>query len=341
MVFDSGASNFLTPEAAQRLGLKVGGAVVSGGVGSKEQQSGFAAIPTLAFGDARLKNQNFTVTALPYALRHLRQGVDIDGLLGYEIIANYRITVRYAEGHIDLAPFSVPPPAGGVTLPMKSDGAHAFVEASVDGVSGYFLLDTGNGGGVSLNGPFVAENHLFPAGGVHYVSPGGIGGSFPVDGVVAKTIQLAGVTFDDVPLTLPKTTAGSFAARGVAGNFGARILSHFTIVFDYKAQTVTFIPNATVGVPFPRDRSGWSVTQNDAAAFEVLDVVPQGPAATAGVATGDRIVALNGTPVSSGLGLGDLVPFTAGSSPYKITIERAGVQKTVTIAPRDILPPPQ
>jgi S1-C subfamily serine protease len=140
---------------------------------------------------------------------------------------------------------------------------------------------------------------------------------------------------------LPKTTAGSFAARGIAGNFGARILSHFTIVFDYHAQTVTFTPNATVGQPLERDRSGWSLTQNHADAFDVLDVVPQGPAATAGVATGDRIVAFNGTPISSGLGLGDLVPATTGLTPYSITIERAGVRKTVTIAPRDILPAPQ
>jgi hypothetical protein len=172
LIFDSGAGNFLTPEAAQRLGLKVGGNVVTGGVGSKEQASGFAAVPTVTFGAARLMNQNFDVTALPYALQHLRKGVDVDGLLGYEIIANYRVTVRYADGRIELTPFSMAPPAGGVTLPMKSDGAHAFVEASVDGVSGYFLLDTGNGGGVSLNGPFVAENHLFPDGGVRYVSPG-------------------------------------------------------------------------------------------------------------------------------------------------------------------------
>jgi S1-C subfamily serine protease len=140
---------------------------------------------------------------------------------------------------------------------------------------------------------------------------------------------------------LPKTTAGSFAARGVAGNFGARMLSHFTVVFDYHAQTVTFIPNGTVSQPFSRDRTGLSLTQNDANAFDVLDVVPQGPAATAGVLTGDRIVALNGTLVSSGLGLGDLAPFTSGLTPYKVTIDRAGVRKTVTIAPRDILPPAQ
>ena len=341
LVFDSGAGNFLTPEGAKRLGLKAGGAVVTGGVGSKEQQSGFAAVPALAFGAARLKDQNFDVTALPFALQHMRKGVDVDGLLGYEIIANFRVTVRYADGRIDLAPFTVPQPAGGVTLPMKSDGEHAYVEASVDGVSGYFLLDTGNGGGVSLNAPFVTENHLFPAPGVRYVSPGGIGGTFPVDAVVAKTIQLAGVTFNDVPLSLPKTTAGSFAAHGVAGNFGARILSHFTIVFDYHAQTVTFIPNATAGEPFLRDHTGWSLTQNHADAFDVLDVVPQGPAATAGVVTGDRVVAFNGTPVSSGLGLGDLVPFTTGNASYTITIDRAGVRKTVTIAPRDILPAAQ
>ncbi|MGH7728094.1 MAG: aspartyl protease family protein, partial [Vulcanimicrobiaceae bacterium] len=341
LVFDSGGADFLVPAAAQRLGLVTKGAVAMGGAGAKEQTAGFARVPNVDFGGAGLRNQNFIVTQLPYAIVHPRSGMTIDGLIGSEYLANYRIAVRYAAGRIEIAPFDAPAPLGGVTLPFKSDGAHAFIQASVDGVNGYFLLDTGNGGGVDLNGPFVQRHHLFAKGGLAYVSPGGVGGALPFTVAVAKSVQLAGVTFDDVPISVVHTTSGIFATRGIAGNFGARILSRFTVVFDYKSETVSFIPNADATAKFPSDGTGLSLNQTDPDAFEVLAVVADSPAAGAGIAAHDRIVAVNGTKLSSGLGLGDFVPLSAGTTPFTVTIERGAATKTFTIAPRNLLPPAQ
>ncbi|MBV8150545.1 MAG: aspartyl protease family protein [Candidatus Eremiobacteraeota bacterium] len=339
--FDSGGANLLVDSAAQRLGLKASGTFAAGGAGSKEQSAHVAAVQTVDFAGAGLDNQNFIVTPLLYTLTHPRKGLSVDGLIGYEYLANYRVVIRYAERRIDLQPFGVPAPTGGVALPFKSDGSHAYVEASVDGETGYYLLDTGNGGGVDLNALFVEAHHLFPTGGLAYVSPGGLGGAIATTLVAAKTFKLAGATFADMPIGIPHTTAGAFATRGVAGNLGAGILSRFTLVFDYKAQTVTFIPNADATKKFDADRTGLSLNQADASAFEVIAVVPGSPAAGAGVEKGDRIVAVAGTPVSSGLGLGDMRPYLIGNAPFTLTLAHGATTKTVTLAPRDILPAPQ
>lgn len=341
MIFDSGGANFLVDTAAQRLGLKSAGDFAIGGVGSKEQMSQMAAVPIVDFGGAKLEHQNFVVTPLLYPLVHPRKGMVIDGLIGYEYLANYRVSVRYADGRIDIAPFDAPPPSGGVTLPLLSDGGHAYVKARVDGVSGYYLLDTGNGGGVDLNGPFVEEHHLFANGGVKYVSPGGVGGAVQTTETAAKTFELAGVTFKNVPVAIVRSRAGAFATHGVAGNLGARILSRFTVIFDYKAQTVTFIPNAGESEGFSPDRTGLSLNQSGPSAFEVLAVVPNSPAAAAGIAAGDKITGVNDTAVSSGLGLGDLRKFTRGEAPFTLTFERDSQSRTVTITPRSMLPAPQ
>jgi hypothetical protein len=293
------------------------------------------------FGGARLDKQNFIVTPLLYPLVHPRKGMTVDGLIGEEYLANYRVIVRYAAGLIELEPFSTAPPKGGVTLPLKSDGGHSFVEAAVDGVTGYFLLDTGNGGGVDLNGLFVDEHHLFPKGGTTYVSPGGVGGTVQTTLVTAKSVQLAGVAYNNVPVGIVHSKAGAFAARGVAGNLGARILSRYTVVFDYKAETVTFIPNADGTKPFRNDRTGLSLNQNGPDAFEVLGTVAGGPAQEAGILANDRITAINGVSVASGLGLGDIRPQTSGNAPFTVTFQRGSTTKTVTITPRDIAPPPQ
>jgi len=341
LIFDSGGGNFLVPPALKRLGLQSSGGIAVGGAGTKQQMMSFAAVSSVDFGGARLSHQNFVVTPLAYPLLHPRRTISPEGLIGFEYLANFRIAVRYADHQMDVAPFSAPPPAGGVTLPFKSDGRHAYVLASVDGVSGYFLLDTGNAGGIVLNAPFVQEHHLFPNGGLVYQSPGGVGGGFPETVAAAKSFSLASLTFDDVPVGIPQVNAGFFATRGVAGNLGSAFLSRFTLVFDYKAQTANFIPNRNARMPFRSDRVGLSLNQSDAGGFDVTRVVPDSPAAGAGITAGDRITAFAGKAVSAGYGMGDFYPYETGNKPLTLTVTAAGVSRTVTIVPRELLPPAQ
>jgi membrane-associated protease RseP (regulator of RpoE activity) len=242
---------------------------------------------------------------------------------------------------MDLAPFDDPAPSGGVTLPFKSDGAHAYVLATVENVSGYYLLDTGNAGGIVLTTPFVKEHRLFPKGGLIYRSPGGVGGGYVETHAAAKTFAFAGQTYHDIPVSIPQVTSGFFATRGVAGNLGSAFLSRFTVVFDYKAQTVTFIPNRDVAMPFRADHIGWSLGQEDLSDFVVHQVAPGSPAAHAGIAVGDRITAFAGNQVAAGFGLGDLSPYSTGNAPFTVTLDRAGVDRTVTLTPRNLLPAPQ
>ena len=341
LVFDSGGANFLVPDAAKSLGLQASGGIATGGAGTQQQMTAYAHVASVDFGGARLSDQNFVVTPLGYPLLHPRKDVAIQGLIGFEYLANFRVSVRYADRQMDLAPFDEPAPSGGVTLPFKSDGAHAYVLATVDKVSGYYLLDTGNAGSIVLTTPFVKEHHLFPKGGLIYRSPGGVGGGYSETHAAAKAFAFAGQTYHDVPVSIPQVTSGFFATRGVAGNLGSGFLSRFTVVFDYKAQTVTFIPNRDVAMPFRADRIGWSLGQEDLSDFEVHQVVPGGPAANAGIAVGDRITAFAGNQVAAGFGLGDLFPYSTGNAPFTVTLDRAGVGRTVTLMPRKLLPPPQ
>jgi hypothetical protein len=341
LIFDSGGSNFLLPATVTALGLHATGSMATGGAGAKEQTTAFAPVSSVDFGGATLSMQNFIVTPLPYALEHPRKGFAPQGLIGFEYLANFRVSVRYADQRIDVEPFDAAAPAGGVSLPFKSDGRHAYVEGTVDGISGYYLLDTGNSGGIVLNAPFVQEHHLFPNGGLTYKTPGGVGGGFAETVVAAESFAFAGQTFHDVPVVIPRVASGSFATRGVAGNLGAAFLSHFTCVFDYKAQTVTFIPNRNLGMPFLSDRTGLSLNQNGPDAFDILDVVPNSPAAEVGIAPGDRITAFDSKTVSAGYGLGDLHSYVTGNAPFSVTFTHGSSNRTMTIVPRLLLPPPQ
>ncbi len=213
--------------------------------------------------------------------------------------------------------------------------------ATIDNVTGYYLLDTGNAGGIVLTAPFAKEHHLFPKGGLVYRSPGGVGGGYEEIRATARSFVFAGQSYHDVPVSVPQVNSGFFATRGVAGNLGSGFLARFTVVFDYKAQTVTFIPNRNVAMAFRADHVGWSLNQNDFSGFDVRQVVPGGPAANAGIAAGDRITSFAGNQVAAGFGSGDLYPYATGTTPFTVTVDRAGVSRTVTLTPRNLLPPPQ
>jgi predicted metalloprotease with PDZ domain len=65
---------------------------------------------------------------------------------------------------------------------------------------------------------------------------------------------------------------------------------------------------------------------------EVLDLDPEGPAARRGVQAGDRVVAVNGRPVSDLAGLADALS-DARSPSIKLLLARRGVPVTVMVAP--------
>jgi C-terminal processing protease CtpA/Prc len=83
----------------------------------------------------------------------------------------------------------------------------------------------------------------------------------------------------------------------VAGNVGAGVLKRFNITFDYSHQQLFFETNSNTTKPDVYDRSG--VWLNRAGnALKVFDVTPGGPAEAAGLKVDDRIVAVDGVPVS-------------------------------------------
>lgn len=342
LIFDSGAGNYMVPAAAKQLALRSAGGVPMEGVGNGSISAGLASVGTIALGSAQLVDQHFVIAPLPYPFIHEQRGVAAYGLVGSEFLQSFRTTFDFTRHRIQFSPFAQPAaaPAGAVVLPMLSDGAHAYVRASVNGAAGIFLLDTGDNGNLTIFPWFATAHHLLHGPGVHYLAIGGVGGHLALARYRVGSFSLGGGTIHSVPTTLAQASAGAFASKSVAGNIGLQIISRYRVTFDFRRATVTFVPTAAIDAPFRVDRSGLSLNQTDGTAFEVLSVVRGGPADAAGVRVGDRIVALGGRSVAgSGLGLDDARPYTTGAHPYTLTIAAAGsAPRTVTIRPRDLLP---
>ena len=146
MVFDTGGRNVLMPAAARALGFSGAGGLDVGGVGESTERATLATVGTMSAGDAVLVDQHAFVLPLPFSLGATFAHETVDGLVGFEMLFNFQTTIDYARRTITFAPFASPaaPPAGGTVVRFLSDGSTPYVEAAIDGVTGLFMVDTGN-----------------------------------------------------------------------------------------------------------------------------------------------------------------------------------------------------
>ena len=340
LIFDSGGANYFGPAAALKLGLVAGGGINIGGVGTSSVTGGFATVRRISIGWAGLRDQSVIVGPLPYPALHPRSGMNVDGLIGFEFLSEYRTTFDYSRRTISFSAFDGTVAKPGVTLPFVSDGHSIYVEAEVEGAKGLFRLDTGDGGGMTLFATFAERNRLFRGGGVATLGAGGVGGSLASRRFEAADIRFAGQHFQRAPVVVSGTSSGSFASRSIAGNIGAALISRFRVTFDYRERTVTFLPAPDLQRPFRHDLTGLSLAQEDQSALVVLSVAPGSPSATAGIKPKDRIVAIDERSVKEdNLGIFDLAAPRYDVAPFTLRIERGSSVLVYTVHPADYLRP--
>jgi hypothetical protein len=336
--FDTGGANYLVPSAAQGLGLTSAGGVNVGGVGTTSESGGFAKIKTVALGAAQLRNQTAIVAPLPFVARHPAALLNIDGLVGYEFLSQFRTTVDYIARTITFSPFSNSASATGVKLPIFSDGHSVFVKGAIDGENGLFRIDTGDADGVSIFGQFADDHKLFQSDGLEYVHAGGVGGSLPYRLYRGHVFTIGGIDLRSPLVERSETKVGGFASRSIAGNIGADILGRFRLIFDYQAGTLTLVPNTTIDQPFPADRTGLSLTQTAPEEFTVLAVLGASPADVAGIRANDKIAAVNGRSVADQhLGLYDIRPQMMTDDSLSLRLRRGDALKEVVVHPRKLI----
>ncbi len=337
-VFDSGGANILTPGAAARLHIKSLGTVPISGAGTAQVSAGLAKVAKVAVGGASLRDQQFLVLPLPYSIVGELHGTPIDGLLGYEMLRNFVVTIDYADRTLAFAdPSGFRYSGSGTAVSFTTGGTVPLIPARVDGIDGTFQLDTGNAGNLILFGDFVKLHGLGNAAALSLTAAGGIGGTNDVRITRVGSLQIGPYVLHEPAVSLTNQATGALASQSTSGNIGAAILSRFTLTFDYAHSIVYFAPNADLSKPFVGNRLGFSLIQPSAGTLRVLSVANGVPAAGAGLRPGDTIVSVNGTPASQ-LGVADIAGMASRSPELTIVYARDGKSATATIPTNDLVP---
>jgi hypothetical protein len=256
-VLDSGAFNVLTPETAKLLNLAAGGNVSVNGVGNSQMSMNLARVQTYRVGEAELSNQTVFVLSLPRSFTDNGRHDAIAGLIGYEILRRFTVRIDYHRRELTFSlPGNVSQHAHGEKLPLLFDGRDCFVEGKIGDSEGYFGIDTGDDGSITLFKSFyISHNIPIELPGIKSFQ-GGVGGRSSTLLTRVSSLSLGPFTIS-LPLTeLHFASGGAFASTLLAGNLGSQIFRNFTMTFDYTHRALYLEKSPDFGYSVPYNRTG-------------------------------------------------------------------------------------
>jgi predicted aspartyl protease len=346
-MFDTGASNIITPDIAEPLHAPVVRTERTGGFGPQVTRADVIRVDRIAIGAAALDHPTVTVMELQNTLVDRGSRPRLAGLLGAELLAHYAVTIDYGSRTLTLNNPGKRPPSGAISLPLgfsiSRDGLnHPSITAELEGNPGDFVIDTGSGGQVFVSEKFQNEHAPFAQYGkvLTFLGAGGIGGHVSNRLAFGKRLGIGPLTLSPPFVNGPADSA-SFNLRGsnsphIAGVIGVGILSQFIVTIDYQSAHAYFEPVPGRKLPAVFQGTGMIFDKPDHEWFEVLDVLKDTAAERMGLHRGDHIVEVAGRPARE-LSFSDVQVLSAAPAHTSLTV-RTSDHRLLTLAVGQILP---
>jgi len=227
-IYDSGAGmTVMDKSLAEDLGLSLQGEIAGGGVGENSVEVELATGITIGMPGIEVLDQTVGVIDIKTVLEG-RIGCRVDGIIGFGFITQFVTEIDYANQRLGLYdPETFDYQGDGVVIPMGMDGSTPRIEAVVKGygeepVTGYFTLDTGSGGCISMARPFAEKNSIVESMPKTATSSGGFGVGGTTSSVFGRleSVQLGGLVFRDPVVSISLDKAGAGADQNTAGLIG-------------------------------------------------------------------------------------------------------------------------
>ena len=298
-ILDSGGDYIVTPELARSLGAVSSGQAQLGGVGSQTEGAAFAHVDSIGVGNAKVGSQYVLVLPIGTGFG-IGEGMQIDGMLGYQFLARYVTTIDYANSKMTLTmPASASQPAGSAVIPFIIDGTIPRIDVGIDGVTASAEVNTGSRAALTLAAPFLAQNPTIAALAKTQEGVTGFGVGGPSFGRLGRipTLTIGPFTIANSIADFTSDKTGAFSNPYNPANAGGGLWRRFVVTFDYGKRQMYLTKNAAFDTTFAYDRSGLFLIDR-AGAYTVLSAFPGSPAAGAGLVKGDVIVNVNGAPAS-------------------------------------------
>ena len=268
-------------------------------------------------------------------LKKLEAGIGhtIDGILGSEIFLRCVVEIDYQTQTIKLHPASTYTASPQTEIiPISLVGRRPFIRAKIkfpgaEAVEGKFIIDTGDGSGLSLHLPFVQKYSLlaYVTNGIpHFTS--GIAGEAREFLGRAESFQLGEAVIERPVVAFSHAEKGSTADKSYDGAIGGEILRRFKVTLDYSRPQLILERNTSFAAPFEVDMSGLDLVAqgHDFDTLQVQHVYEDTPASEAGLRAGDILLEIDGATTGE-LGLEQVKQlFKTHGLEYTLSLQRDG-----------------
>ncbi|MBL7854475.1 MAG: aspartyl protease family protein [Cyclobacteriaceae bacterium] len=259
-------------------------------------------------------------------------GMDVHGVLGYELFSRFIVDIDYEQRVLTLMlPERFKPGRRYAKLPISIEDTKPYVETTIQvsdtaHVAVKLMMDSGASHGLLLeqteNGQIrVPDKH------VNSIIGRGLGGVITGQIGRIKSIQLGRYELEGPLVNFPDEysyrdtlkTSGSVFRNGT---IGGEVLSRFHVIFDFPREVVYLKKNAAYRKGFFYNMSGITLKAKGSRLrnFEVTNVRPDSPAARADIKTGDDLVVINGARTSD-LTLDEVIAFLNQKPGKKLHLE--------------------
>ncbi|MDX1684950.1 MAG: aspartyl protease family protein [Saprospiraceae bacterium] len=259
----------------------------------------------IPFTFPRLGDTHTDVIVLQENLYHLEQfiGTEIHGILGANIFNGLVLSIDYQKEVIRITrPDKYKPPRASYRQPLTIHKSKPYCKAYTQCGSNppdslNFLLDTGAGVTTMLH------NNTHPSIQVpENVISGNLGSGLGgyIKGYIGriKEFRLGPYGFENVISSFQALDSTYLAKAEIIrhGIIGNQIMRRFDIAIDYTKQILYLTPNSNYYEEFRVDKSGIFLIASgpNLNHYYIQDVLPNSPAARAGLKAGDRILSVNG-----------------------------------------------
>jgi hypothetical protein len=299
-IVDNGTQGFIVDRAyAKQNSFESSGSAVTRGVGSDASQGGIVRDVEIALPGLELTHRNLLITEL----KSLEPAVghEVDGIIGSRLFDDFVVVLDYEHQVLCVYAPKEYRPSGKETVFAVRIDQHGFqyIDATISlagaaTVRGSFLIDGGANYYANIYKPF-SEAHQIPPSTMKLLSEPGTGQ--PKEGL-ADRMEIGSYSIKNFPITFAQDVEGLMASKDYAGLVGAEFLERFTVVFDNPGKRILLTPNRSYQDAAEYDESGLKIHAEapDFHRFIVTRIVPQSPAAEAGIVPGDIIESIDNRP---------------------------------------------
>jgi hypothetical protein len=258
-------------------------------------------------------------------------GVDVHGILGYELFSRFIVKIDYGKKIMTLyTPEKFHPSKRYQEIPMLIEDTKPFILTplivnSTNMLTAKLLVDTGASHGLMLE-PTSDNRIVVPEHMVSTVLGRALGGVITGKTGRIESLELGKYKLDHVLANFPDsnsymdTLKHSITFRN--GSIGGEILTRFKVIFNFPQGKLYLKKNSEFKKEFFLNLSGLDLKAKGSKlnVYEVMDVRNLSPANKAGVLQGDLIISVNGL-LTKDLRLNQINAMLNSSPGRKVRIE--------------------